>query len=316
MRERFQPVGLVGLGLMGRGIAACLLSHGLQVIAFNRTARRAQEGIRHVDRALAELAERGIVPRRRVRDWKRRFQTTDSIAALAPCRFVIETVKEDLPLKRRLFRDLETHIAAGGVIASNTSSFPITLLQAGRQHPGRFIGMHWGEPAQILRYLEIIPGRYTTARALHLTRRLGELCGKEPTVLREDIRGFLSNRMMYAMIREACYLVESGIADIETVDRSFRNDIGWWALLAGPFRWMDLTGIRAYESVMRGLLPKLCNSTRVPKLMRETVARGAEGIANAKGFYRYTKGGARRWEKKWVDFTYDMRRLADRYAER
>jgi 3-hydroxybutyryl-CoA dehydrogenase len=183
-------------------------------------------------------------------------------------------------------------------------------------HPERFIGMHWGEPAQIMRYLEIIPGRQTSARTTRLTRKLGEICGKEPTVLNQDIQGFLSNRMMYAMLREACYLVEAGIADIETVDRSFRNDMGWWALLAGPFRWMDLTGIPAYALVMDGLLPKLSNTTATPKLMRDMVASGAQGISNAKGFYRYSKSGAKRWEKAWVDFTYEIRALADKYSER
>ena len=133
-------------------------------------------------------------------------------------------------------------------------------------------------------------------------------------MLNEDIRGFLSNRMMYAMIREAFHLVEAGVADIETVDRSFRNDIGWWALLAGPFRWMDLTGILAYALVMEGLLPELSTAKRVPALMNSMVGSGAKGISNARGFYPYTKGSARQWEKKWVEFTYDIRKLADKYS--
>jgi 3-hydroxybutyryl-CoA dehydrogenase len=301
---------------MGRGIATCLLSHGLEVVAYNRTASRARASLPHIEEALGELARRKVVPRERTRAWRQRFHLVSSPGEMAPCRFVIESVKEDLALKRALYEEIETAVPARTVIASNTSSLPITVLQTGRRHPERFVGMHWGEPAQIMRYLEIIPGRHTSPRTLRLTRLLGELCGKEPTVLREDIRGFLSNRMMYAMIREACYLVEAGIADLETVDRSFRNDIGWWALLAGPFRWMDLTGIPAYQLVMEGLLPKLCNAKQVPKLMREKVASGATGVANAKGFYRYTKASAKRWEKAWVEFTYDMRKLAEKYAEK
>jgi 3-hydroxybutyryl-CoA dehydrogenase len=315
-KAQIQPVGLIGLGLMGRGIASCLLSQGLEVVAYNRTASRAAESIPHIDEALRELARRGIVTRASLRGWKRRFHVVAALADLQPCRFVIESVKEDLELKRRIYDELEQAVSARTVIASNTSSLPITVLQTGRKHPQRFVGMHWGEPAQIMRYLEIIPGRQTSKRTLRLTRQLGEICGKEPTLLREDIQGFLSNRMMYAMLREACYLVEQGVADIETVDRSFRNDMGWWALLAGPFRWMDLTGIPAYALVMEGLLPKLCDTTEVPKLMRDMVASGATGVGNARGFYRYTKASAHRWEKAWVDFTYDMRILAERYAER
>ena len=311
-----QPVGLIGLGLMGRGIASCLLSHGLEVIAYNRTAARARASIGHIQTALDELTRRRIVPRAGVKNWRDRFRLVRSLEELAPARFVIESVKEDLELKRRIYSAVESAVAPDAVIASNTSSLPISILQTGRAHPDRFIGMHWGEPAQIMRYLEIIPGARTSPQAIDLTRRLGEVCGKEPTLLNRDIRGFLSNRMMYAMLREACYLVESGIADIETVDRSFRNDIGYWATIAGPFRWMDLTGIPAYAAVMEGLFPKLCNSRKVPKMMRDMVASGGQGIGNAKGFYPYTAASAKRWEKAWVEFTYEIRKLAGKYDER
>ncbi len=315
-KERIEPVGLIGLGLMGRGIAACLLSRGLHVVAYNRTARRAREAAGHVSEVLEELARRRVVARSLLRDWKGRFRLAGSVAELAPCAFVVESVKEDLALKRRIYDELERAVGERTVIASNTSSLPITLLQSGRKVPERFIGMHWGEPAEIMRFLEVIPGRRTSPRAVRLTEQLAEICGKEPTVLREDIRGFLSNRMMYAMIREACHLVEAGIADIETVDRSFRNDIGWWAMLAGPFRWMDLTGIPAYLAVMEGLLPKLSNARTPSRIMRDMVASGALGVSNAKGFYPYSKASARRWSKAWVDFTYDIRKLADKYDAR
>jgi 3-hydroxybutyryl-CoA dehydrogenase len=298
---------------MGRGIVTCLLSQGFEVIAYTRSASTRAESLSHIARELRELARRGIVPRARISGWKRRARFVESVAELAPCGFVIESVKEDLGLKREILAGLESCLAADAVIASNTSSIPISVLQAGMKRPGRVIGMHWGEPAQLLRFLEIIPGGHTSQRTISRTRRLALSCGKEPTILKEDVRGFLSNRMMYAMIREAFHLVESGVADIETVDRSFRNDIGWWALLAGPFRWMDLTGIPAYALVMDELLPKLSTNDKVPQLIRAKVASGGKGVANARGFYPYTRKSARAWEKKWIDFTYDIRRLADKY---
>jgi 3-hydroxybutyryl-CoA dehydrogenase len=308
------PIGLIGLGLLGRGIATCLLAQGARVIAYSRSESTRRDSLSHIERALRELVRRKIVPAARVRGWRQRFKLIATLAELAPCRFLIESVKEDFALKRTIFEDLENVVTADTIMASNTSSIPISALQAGLEHPDRLVGMHWGEPAQLLRYLEIIPGRRTSKRTLQRTRRLAEVCGKEPTLLNEDIRGFLSNRMMYAMIREAFHLVEAGVADLETVDRSFRNDIGWWALLAGPFRWMDLTGIPAYALVMEGLLPELSTSKQVPALMRTMVASGAKGVANARGFYPYTKRSAKRWEKDWVEFTYDVRKLADKYA--
>lgn len=314
--ERSRPsqlVGLVGLGLMGQGIATCLLAYGFRVIAWNRTVSRAGASLDHIDGSLNEMARRGLRTARQIRGWRSRYQLAGSLSELAPCDFVIESVKEEFALKRQIYDELEAAVGARAVIASNTSSLPITLLQEGRRRPERFVGMHWGEPVQVMRYLEIIPGRQTARRAVSLARQLGEACGKEPTVLNTDIRGFLSNRLMYAMMREACYLVEQGIASLEEVDRSFRNDIGWWATIAGPFRWMDLTGIPAYAAVMEGLLPELCNSERVPELMKQVLARGAEGIANQKGFYRYDEASARKWAQAWVDFTYDLRKLVEKY---
>jgi 3-hydroxybutyryl-CoA dehydrogenase len=313
--DKQKPVGLIGLGLMGQGIATCLLSHGFRVVAYNRTAKRAEASIAHIDGALKEMVRRKTATAAAVRGWRKRYQLAASLDQLRECFFVVETVKEDLELKRRIYEELEGAVSARTVIASNTSSIPISLLQEGRLHPERFIGMHWGEPAGIMRYLEVIPSEKTAPRTLRLTREIGACCGKKPTVLKFDIRGFISNRLMYAMIREACNLVESGVADLETVDRSFRNDIGWWATLAGPFRWMDLTGIPAYATVMEGLMPELANGTTVPGMMVQKVKQGALGISNQKGFYKYNKAEAKKWEKAWVDFTYDIRKLVEKYEQ-
>ena len=310
------PVGIVGLGLLGRGIATCLLANGFSVRAYNRTARRAGTAVDHIGAALREMVRRKVLSRKAADDWRARFALVSSPEELGDCAFVIESVREDLKLKREIFRQLESSMRPAAVIASNTSSLPISILQKGRHHPERFIGMHWGEPAEIMRYLEIIPGKQTSAETIRITRHLGEACGKEPSTLNVDIRGFVSNRMMYAMMREAFHLVESGVADLETVDRSFRNDIGWWATIAGPFRWMDLTGIPAYATVAEGLFPKLCNTKSVSKVIGDVVAGGANGISNAKGFYKYSKAGAKQWERAWVDFTYDVAALVRKYERR
>lgn len=307
-------VGIIGLGLMGQGIATCLLAHGHEVVGFDSIPKKNGDTTRHVKRSLQELAKQKLLKPRLFKSWPSRLHFVDSLAGLADCAIVIECVREDLKLKRSIFAELELVVPRKTIIASNTSSLPITMLQKGRVAPTRYIGMHWGEPAQIMRYLEVIPGKQTSSTTINTVLRFGLSCGKEPAVLKQDIRGFLSNRMMYAMLREACYLVEAGIADIETVDQSFRNDIGWWALLAGPFRWMDLTGIPAYAAVMEDLLPELSTGSTVPEMMRKMVKKKALGTANQKGFYPYTEASAKKWEKDWVQFTYEMRKLAERYT--
>lgn len=315
MKTRFDPVGIIGFGLMGQGIASCLLSHSHSICVYDRDRRTQKKGLVHIEEALSELVRRKLVRPSIWKEWREHIVFASAPADLAPCRFLIESVEEDLELKQKLLSNIEPILSRQAIITSNTSSLPISILQSRLQFPQRMAGMHWGEPAEIMRYLEIIPGKQTSKRAIAITYELGIACGKDPTVLREDIQGFLSNRMMYAMLREACYLVENGIADIETVDRSFRNDIGWWATLAGPFRWMDLTGIPAYAAVMKGLLPKLSNETAIPEMMRSMVGRGARGVSNRKGFYKYSRGEAARWQKAWVDFTYDIAVITKKYEK-
>ena len=310
---KIDPVGLVGFGLMGQGIATCLLSRGFSVRIYDADRRAYARGGSRIDGALQELVRRRLLRAAVRRTWRERVQFCASFDEFAPCPVIIESVPEDLELKQQLFRELEAVVASRAILASNTSSLPISLLQSGLRNPARFIGMHWGVPSELVPFFEVIPGKRTSTRTVNMAREFGAACGKEAIVLKEDIRGFIGNRLMYAMLREACHLVDSGIADMATVDRAFRNDIGWFATFAGPFRWMDLTGIPAYAAVMEGLLPKLSNRKSLPRVMQEVVKQNREGITSGSGFYKYGPGDATRWKKAWVEFTYQIKMVAERY---
>lgn len=312
----FERAGLVGLGLMGRGIAACMLGHGYEVIAYNRTRERAIKAREAIAGMLEEALQRGVLKRERVDGWESRFHLARSYGELADCPIVVESIKEDLEIKRRLFAELEENVPEDAAIASNTSSYPISHLQQGRRRPERIIVMHWSEPAWVTRFMEIVRNEDTSEETVRRAKELGERCDKRPSVLNFDIRGFITNRLMYAFLREACYLADRGVADFATTDRVFRNDVGWWAALAGPFRWMDLTGIQSYGAVMKDLLPELCNDGSMPKVMDKMMNAGAHGISNLDGFYEYDERKAKEWEKAWVDFTFDVRTLVDKYESR
>ena len=308
------PVGVVGLGLMGNSIIACLLAAGHPVVGVTRSLAKRRNTRRHLQSILRQMKREKLLSSDPAQVLKK-LCITEDFADLRECQLVIETVLEDLQVKYEVFRKIEAAVSPQTIIGSNTSALPVTLLQKGASHPERFMGIHWGEPAHVLRFMEIICGDQTDLRLVERARALAERWGKEPSVVRRDIRGFLTNRCMYAMLREAFYLVESGYATIEDVDRSLRNDYGYWITLAGPFRFMDLTGIPAYMRVMEHLLPDLCCTKEVPELMRKVVGSGALGVANAKGFYKYTPQEARRWEKRFLRFTYDIRALAQKYSK-
>jgi 3-hydroxybutyryl-CoA dehydrogenase len=306
--------GVVGMGLMGSSIAACLLAAGHIVAAVEVDPARLRKAPRRVLSLLEGLREESLLrsdPRRILK----RLTISEDYSGLRQSQIVVECVTEDLDLKREVIRRIEQAVSPGTIIGSNTSAIPPTALQQNALHPERILGIHWGEPAHVLRFMEIICGKDTSPDCAERALTLARQWGKEPSLLRKDVRGFITNRVMYAMLREAFYLVESGIASIADVDRSLRNDLGYWITFAGPFRFMDLTGIPAYCAVMRDLLPELDCSQQVPPLMMRLVESGAQGIANARGFYHYTPAQAKRWERRFLKFSYDVRALARKYRE-
>jgi 3-hydroxybutyryl-CoA dehydrogenase len=306
--------GVVGMGLMGSSIAACLLAAGHTVAAIDADPARVRKGPRQVLSLLEGLREEGLLrsdPRRILK----RLTISENYSDLSQSQIVVECVTEDLDIKKEVIRRIEQAVSPDTIIGSNTSAIPPTVLQNNALHPERILGIHWAEPAHVTRFMEIICGEDTlpiyAERALALARQLG----KEPSLLRKDVRGFITNRVMYAMLREAFHLVESGVASITDVDRSLRNDLGYWITFAGPFRFMDLTGIPAYYAVMRDLLPDLDCGKQIPPLITRLVESGAQGVANARGFYHYTPTQAKRWERRFLKFSYDVRALARKYPE-
>jgi 3-hydroxybutyryl-CoA dehydrogenase len=309
------PAGVVGLGLMGTSIAACLLAAGHVVTGADSDALRRKQARRKILAHLREMRSEGML-KARPEETIGRFAVVETVAGMRGCALAIEAIFEDVEAKRSVIRSLEECLSARAIVGSNTSAIPVSILQAEARHPERVVGIHWAEPAHITRFMEIVRGDRTSARVADKVFALAQAWGKEPTLVRRDVRGFITNRIMYAMIREAFYLVESGAATIADVDRSVRNDMGYWLTFAGPFRFMDLTGIAAYAAVMRDLLPELDCSAQVPETMCRMMEKGAEGIANGRGFYTYTEAEQKRWRRKFQQFTFDIRRLAEKYKER
>ncbi len=307
-------VGTVGLGLMGSSIATCILAAGHEVTSLVKEIAVADEARHRIYGFLQQLYDEGILMTH-PEDVLERHIITDNVAHLRDHEVVIESITENIEEKKSVYHKLETVLSPTAIIGSNTSAIPVTILQSGLQHPERVLGIHWAEPAHITRFMEVICGNESDVQYAYQIVALAESWGKEPSLLKKDIRGFITNRIMYAMLREAFHLVENGYATMEDVDRSLRNDLGYWITFAGPFRFMDLTGIPAYLTVMKDLFPELSNATQAPKFMEELVASGAQGVSNAQGFYPYTPQSAERWEEQFIEFSYDIRKLAKKYSQ-
>jgi 3-hydroxybutyryl-CoA dehydrogenase len=299
---------------MGTSIAACLLASNEKVFVIDSDIGRRRTARRRVSALLHGMSREGLL-RQTPESVLEGFQVCSRYGGLAECDIVIESITESITAKKKVINSIERVVSDNALIGSNTSAIPVTELQRQARRPERILGIHWGEPAHILRFMEIICGKETKPEMADAAMRLAKGWGKEPTLLRRDIRGFLTNRVFYAMLREALYLVEAGYATPADLDRSLRNDLGYWITFAGPFRMMDLMGVPAFETVMRDLFPQLNCAKRTPRLMEKLVKSGARGIANQKGFYRYTPVQAKRWERLFLQFSYEIRALAQRYPE-
>jgi 3-hydroxybutyryl-CoA dehydrogenase len=309
-----RTIGVAGLGLLGRGIAACLLGHGFRVIAFTRQESTHTEARKYIARAIGDLIQRAGFPASLAHEWLERFVPVRSCEPLAECEFLIESVLEDIAAKHELYDQIESLVGPAVPIASNTSALPISRLQQGRRHPERILGMHWAEPAHATRFMEIVRGEQTSDAAIAAAVNLAKSIGKEPSLVMKDVPAFIVNRLGYAMYREALNLLEMGVADVETIDRSCRNALGLWATMCGPFRWIDLTGGPAlYAKAMAGVLPTLSNAAQLGEPMQGLADADARGIANRRGFYEYTDEEARRWEELLREHAWTVRELMNKY---
>ena len=265
--------GVVGMGLMGTSISACLLGAGHRLVCVETDPAKLLTARKRLLALLREAQAKGLRPGA-ASTLIQRATFSSEFSGLKDAEIVVESTVEDLLIKRQVIAKIETAVSAKALIGSNTSAIPVTDLQRDAKYPARVLGLHWAEPAHVTRFMEIICGKDTSQANAQRAVRLARMWNKEPSLLRKDIRGFITNRIMYAMLREAFYLVDSGFASVADVDRSMRNDLGYWITFAGPFRFMDLTGISAYAAVMKDLLPDLNCATEIPRLMQQVVKSG------------------------------------------
>jgi len=312
MNKELQIIGVAGLGLLGRGIAACCLAYGFKVIAFSRRPETHAAARDYIAKAVDDLIKHAGMPPSLRDSWPERFVPATTFEEFAQCDLVIESVVEDLEIKHAVYDQIEAVVRPDVPIASNTSSLPITLLQKGRQHPERFMGMHWAEPSHATRFMELIRGPETSESVFQAVAQLARQFGKDPSLVQKDVPAFVVNRIGYAMYREALHLLESGVADVETIDRSCRNAFGVWGALCGPFRLMDLTGGPAlYGRIMARLFPDLNNDTDLSPTMKAMVERDASGVIDGDGFYQYSEGDRELWEQRYLEHAWKIRRMQE-----
>ena len=308
-------VGVVGVGLMGSSIVVALLIAGHQVIAIAPLTEELGKAPAHIKEHLL-LCEDAALLHQPVNNYMDRVIISGDYNQLKNCQMVLECVTERSDIKKQVYEKISNVVSNETVISSNTSAIPISILQSYVPNPERFLGVHWAEPAYMTRFLEITCGKQTGPQYADWAYQLAHQWGKEPTLLKKDIRGFVTNRLMYAIYREALTIEENGDATIEDLDKAFRYDAGSWITLMGMFRRMDYIGLDNLSHIIKNIFPVLSNREEVPPSMQKMVEEHLRGTKSSKGFYNYEDDEGIEWEEAFAKFNKDIDQLASQYPSK
>ncbi len=275
---------VVGTGLMGPGIAYTLASAGVMVAIYGRTEASAERGMRSVNAAVAALVDGRCLSHADGDAILSRVQLTTDLQSAGEADLVTESIVEDAKTKQDLFVRLEGICRPDTLLTSNTSGIPASLLAGALQHPERFAVTHYWNPPHLMPLVEVVRGERTAPETIDTLVDLLRTAGKKPVVVQKDTPGQLGNRLYHALIREAIYIVQEGIASAEDVDTAFKFGLGRRAPVWGVLQHQDYVGLDMVLAIQSYMCKALCNDTEPARILREKVAAGELGRKTGRGF--------------------------------
>ena len=279
-------VGVLGAGTMGNGIAQVAAQAGYQVVMRDIEDRFVENGIKAIDKFLTKSVEKGKMTEDQKKAVTGRIKGTTRMEDLKNVDVVIEAVFEDLDIKKKLFKELDELTRKDVILTSNTSSMSITEIAVATKRPEKVAGMHFFNPAPLMKLVEVIRGFHTNDETTKFVIELTKKMGKEPVEVKKDTPGFIVNRLMIPHFIEAIQLVQEGIASMEDIDKAVKLGLNY---PMGPFELMDLTGVDIAHHVMEYFYKELNKESKwsVPQLMKSMIRAGKLGRKTGGGWYKY-----------------------------
>lgn len=277
-------IGVVGAGTMGRGIAQTAAQSGYRVVLHDVHSRAVIDAVADISRNLSKQVGRGELTDQDAGGTRSRLTTAVDMAELMDCEIVIEAVSESLDLKRRVLGTIEEHVSSDALLATNTSSIPVTTLGASLHDSSRFVGMHFFNPVPRMPLVELVPTVLTSQASLVRAERFVRALGKSPIVA-SDGPGFVVNALLVPFLLSAARMVGSGYASAEIVDEGMRLGAGH---PMGPLQLSDLIGLDVLCDIADSLAEETADPAfAVPSSLRSMVEAGWTGRKAGKGFYPY-----------------------------
>lgn len=279
-----RTIGIVGSGIMGRGIAEVCILKGYDVVLRSRSTATAEKSRAAVEKRVAGAVARGKLEQGAGDEALRRLRATDELHALAACDLVIETIVEDFEEKAALFRRLDEVVKGDAIFATNTSTLSVTELAVVTKRPERVVGVHFFNPAPVMKLVEIVPSLTTAKDTLLDTKAFVGSLEKEVVEVK-DQAGFVVNALLFPYLNHAVRLLDTGVATKEGIDAAMRLGCGH---PMGPLALLDLVGVDTSVSIMNALYAEFADPSFAPApLLKRMAAAGKLGRKSGEGFYSY-----------------------------
>lgn len=279
-----ERIGVLGAGQMGNGIAHVFAQEGYEVVMYDIVPEQLEKALVTIRQNLERQAKKGAVPETLVAETMGRIKATQDMADLAQSDFAVEAVTEHEPLKLDIFRNLDATVKEGAILASNTSSIPITKIAAVTGRPEKVIGMHFMNPVPVMKLVEVIRGHATSDETFKVTADMVAKLGKEMAVS-QDYPGFIINRVLIPMLNEAVFALYEGIATAEDIDKGLRLGTNQ---PMGPLALADFIGLDTVLAIANVLYDGFKDPKyRACPLLVKTVNAGYLGRKTGRGFFTY-----------------------------
>jgi 3-hydroxybutyryl-CoA dehydrogenase len=281
---QIKQVGVIGAGQMGTGIAHVCALGGYEVLLHDVSRDRIEAGVETIKRNMSRQVVRGIIDQAAMDAGLERIKPAEELQAVGAADLAIEAATEDEQVKKTIFKALQPHLGDKTLLASNTSSISITRLASGTDRPERFIGLHFMNPAPLMKLVEIIRGIATDAETYDTAVKFAQSLGKT-TANAEDFPAFIVNRILVPMINEAIYTLYEGVGTVEAIDTAMKLGANH---PMGPLELGDFIGLDTVLSIMNVLYEGLADSKYRPcPLLVKYVEAGWLGRKAGRGFYDY-----------------------------
>ena len=287
--ENIENIAVLGTGTMAPGIAQLCAQSGYSVSMWGRTDASLQRGFNRLKSNLGTFRDNGLIAEGDDELIFSRVKGVTSLQeAVRDADFVIESVAEELTLKREIFAALDGICRQDAILSTNTSGLSITAIASTSSRPEKAIVTHFWNPPHLIPLVEIGRGQKTSQETVDVTTQLMTKIGKTPVVVQKEAPGFIGNRLQFALLREALYIVEQGIASMEDVDTAVKMSFGRRLPVTGPLETADLGGVDTFLAVSEYLMKDLCSSSQPSSLLVDAVKKGRLGIKSGTGLYEWS----------------------------